>query len=211
MCTGLRIDSYRFSVRNALMQIEVEAKFLNIDRDEMRRKLSAVGFTCIRPNFLMRRVVFDVPGHDFNTWGRVRDEGDKITMTIKRTNDEKSITGTEEIEVIIDDFEAGVKLLEGCGLVRKAYQETWREKWQRDGVEVVLDEWPAIEPFCEIEGPDEEIVRTVAAQLGFNWSDAMFGAVGAVYKRIGIDPKIINSHPVITFDNVDEIFGLKAG
>jgi hypothetical protein len=72
----------------------------------------------------------------------------------------------------------------------------------------VLDEWPAVPPFCEIEASTEDQVRAAATELGFDWKDALFGAVGSVYERSGINRHIINRHPVITFDNVNEIFGL---
>jgi adenylate cyclase, class 2 len=204
----LHFDFIEFSAMKIAMNIEIEAKFLNIERNDMRAKLVAAGFVCTLPDFLMRRVVFDMPGTQMDTWGRVRDEGNKITMTIKRTNDINSVTGTEEIEVCVDDFEDAAKFLEACGLIRRSYQETRREKWQRDNVEVVLDEWPAVPPFCEIEASTEDQVRAAATELGFDWKDALFGAVGSVYERSGINRHIINRHPVITFDNVNEIFGL---
>jgi len=38
------------------------------------------------------------------------------------------------------------------GLRQKAYQETRREVWKiNDEIEIMLDEWPGISPFIEIE------------------------------------------------------------
>jgi hypothetical protein len=65
---------------------------------------------------------------------------------------------------------------------QRAYQESRRETWQIDDVEVVLDEWPWLQPFIEIEGASEERVREVAGQLGFAWEDAVFGAVTQAYE-----------------------------
>ena len=51
-----------------------------------------------------------------------------------------------------------------------------------DGCEVVLDEWPWLEPMIEIEGPSEESVKTAAALLGCEWDDAIFGTVVTAYR-----------------------------
>lgn len=187
------------------MPTEIEAKFLNIDRDDLRQRLRQAGFTCIRPDYLMRRVVFDLPNGTIHTWARVRDEGDCITVSYKRTHDISRVDGTEEIQVIVDDFDAACALLEAVGLIRKSYQETRREIWTRDNAEVTLDEWPALAPFTEMEAPDEQSLRNLAAELGFDWNEALFGAVGAVYERLGISHKYINQFPRLTFDNAADL------
>ena len=191
------------------MPAEIEAKFLNIDRDDLRVRLRAAGYDCVQPDYLMRRVVFDLPGDDRAAWARVRDEGGRIAVTYKCTHDITRIDGTEEIEITVDHFDNAVALLEAFGLVRKSYQETRREIWEKGDVEVVLDEWPAISPFIEIEAPDETAVRAAAAELGFDWGAAKFGAVGVVYETVGISHGAINACPRITFDNVDDVLALR--
>ena len=64
------------------MKIEYEAKFPNIDKDEMREKLKNAGAVLVRPEFMQKRVTFNFPeGHEISGgWLRVRDEGDKITI-----------------------------------------------------------------------------------------------------------------------------------
>jgi len=192
------------------MAIEIEAKFLNIDRSAMRQKLVVLGYQCTQPDYLMRRVVFDTPNSDGHSWARVRDEGGTITISYKRTHDINRVDGTEEIQVTTNDFDAACKLLAAFGLVRKSYQETRREIWLRGAVEVTLDEWPGLPPFTELEAPDEPTLRAATAELGFDWSKALFGAVGAAYETIGISQKAINAAPRITFANVDEVLALKS-
>lgn len=67
------------------MKNEIEAQFLDIDKDAIRAKLKALGATLEKPEILMRRVVFDTGGHSF---ARVRDEGDKIVMIYKNISDD---------------------------------------------------------------------------------------------------------------------------
>ena len=46
----------------------------------------------------------------------------------------------------------------------------------------MLDEWPWLNPYIEIEGESEEAIKKVAILLELNWSDAIFGGVANVYK-----------------------------
>ncbi len=43
------------------MNIEYEATFLKIDRDEIRKRLRNAGAKLIKPEFLQKRVVFNLP------------------------------------------------------------------------------------------------------------------------------------------------------
>lgn len=64
----------------------------------------------------------------------------------------------------------------------RSIQESRRETWQLGDVEIMLDEWPWLKPYIEIEGPSEEQVRVVATQLGLDWNQAVFGDVMAAYR-----------------------------
>jgi adenylate cyclase class 2 len=56
---------------------------------------------------------------------------------------------------------------------------------------VVLDEWPWLKPYIEIEGPSEAEVKDVVERLGLDWADGVFGDVMYVYAReYDIDPKL---------------------
>ncbi len=71
-----------------------------------------------------------------------------------------------------------------------------------NGVEITIDEWPYLEPFVEIEGPNETAVRQVAEKLGFDWPQAKFCAVGTLYsEKYGLSLDRINNHtPRIVFN-----------
>ena len=135
------------------MNNEIEAQFLDINKNEIRKKLKQIGTKLVRPEVLMRRIVFDVGPHQF---ARVRDEGDKIVMTYKNVSDDKSIMGTKEVNVVVDNYENAILLLKSCGLEEKAEQESLREVWILGEVEICIDEWPWLPPFIEVEGPSEK-------------------------------------------------------
>ena len=182
------------------MENEIEAQFLDINKDELRAKLKEIGGKLVKPEVLMRRVVFDLGPNNF---ARVRDEGGgKIVATYKNVADEKSILGTKEVNVVIDDYENGITLLKACGLKPKAEQESYREKWMLGEVEICIDTWPWIPTFVEIEGSSENAVWETARQLVLSRDKAKFGSVDTTYEHYyGVEPDIVNRHtPKILFE-----------
>ncbi len=166
------------------MKTEFEAKFLNIEVDALREKLRVGGGTLVHPERLMRRKNFDYSDRRLEKsggWIRVRDEGDVVTLAYKQLLD-RTVTGTKEISLIVENFDVIADLLTAIGLENKSYQETKRERWMYKGVEVTIDTWPWIPTFVELEGENEESLKAVAAELGFIWSDALHGSVENAYQ-----------------------------
>ena len=166
------------------MQTEVEAKFLNINHESLRSELKAANAIMQQPMRTMKRVNMDYEDKRLQAksgWLRVRDEGHRVTLTYKQLAD-WTVDGVQEAEVVVSDFDTTVKIFESLGLRAKSYQESKRETWSLDEVEVVLDEWPWVQPFCEIEGPSEDAIKAVATKLGLQWNDAVFGSVEPVYR-----------------------------
>ncbi len=184
------------------MEIEYEATFTDIDKDKARARLREIGAKLVKPEFMQKRVVFNLPsGHEIRGgWMRVRDEADRVTMSLKVVDGDR-IEDQKEICVVVDDFKKAESLLEGVGCSRKSYQETRRELWEIGGVEVMIDEWPFLEPLVEIEGKSEKAVRSVAERMGFDYAKAVFGAADKLYQRkYGLSTEYIdNEIPLITF------------
>jgi len=165
------------------MQTEIEAKFIDVDINDVRNRLEAAGAKLVQPMRMMRRVTIDPPGQEAaDVFLRVRDEGDKATMTYK-SYDDITVDGANEIEVEVSDFQLTVDILASSGLVQKSYQESKRESWQLDGCEIELDEWPWLNPYIEIEGPSVDAVQALADKLGFDWEQAVYGGVAYVYQQ----------------------------
>lgn len=164
------------------MKPEIEAKFLQVDPNDIRERLQKAGATLKQPMMLMRRVIFD---NEYlrpkNGFVPVRDEGYRAAMTYKQY-DEMSLTGAKEIEFSVRDYDAAVAFVEAIGVKPKSVQEARREIWKLNDAEVVIDEWPWIDPFIEIEGPSEEEVKNVAQKLNFDWEDAAFGDIMTAYR-----------------------------
>lgn len=189
------------------MQQEIEATFTNIDMSVMRDKLKRAGATLTVPERVMKRVVVDYPDkrmqQQSDSWVRIRDEGDKVTLTYKRTK-EHDLSSIKEIEVEVSDYQKTIDIFLALGMVVHTNQETKRETWELDDVEVVIDQWPWIPPILEVEGRSKQAIKKVAERLGLDWADALFGSVIVAYEReypkvkdIG---KKIASEPKIAFD-----------
>ena len=164
------------------MNTEIEVKFVNINHDDIRDKLRKLGGVLEQPMRLMRRVTIDSKVmKPKNAFLRVRDEGHRTTLTYKQFTT-LSVDGAKEIEIIVSDFQATVDLLAAAGLPYSSFQESKRETWKLGSTEIVLDMWPWLNPYIEIEGESEKLVREVAASLGLDWKNAVFGDVMAAYR-----------------------------
>ena len=166
------------------MKSEIEVKFLDINIDETREKLKALNGKCKEPMRLMRRVVVETPEmKEVDAFVRVRDEGGRITMTYKQF-DSHSVDGAREAEVTVDNFDSAVQLVDAlCPVTnRRSYQESKRETWEVESCEVMIDEWPWIKPYLEIEGRSEDDLRTLAQKLDLEWESGVFGDVMAAYR-----------------------------
>ena len=185
------------------MQTEFEATFMIDSKEQIRNILKNCDAKLIKKEFLQRRVVFNLPrGHEIeHGWLRVRDEKDKITLSLKVVHNNTGIENQKELQLNIDNFDSAVELLLLIGCEKKSYQENLRELWIIDSVEITIDEWPFMEPYIEIEGPTEDIVKKVTSKLGFDYSKAYFGSIDGMYaKKYSITEDRVNNHtPQIIF------------
>lgn len=165
------------------IKTEIEAKFIEIPAD-FRDRLKSVGAVCVKEERVMRRRNFDTPDRQLlkkNGWIRVRDEGGKITLSYKQLQD-RTITGTQEVNVVVNDFDATCHFLEAAGFASYTYQETKRESWKLGDTEIEIDTWPWIPSYIEIEAASEDILWAVVEKLGLPKAHALFGSVEIVYQ-----------------------------
>ncbi len=185
------------------MDIEFEATFTDVDKDAIRKLLEEKGAELVRPEFMQRRIVLSLPsGHEIKGgWLRVRDEGNKTTLTLKIVDGDQ-IENQKEVSLKIDDFSQAETLLTMMGCKKNAYQESKRELWKLDDVEITIDEWPFLEPFVEVEGKSKQAVQDLSAKLGFDFDKALFCAVDKLYAlKYNISEDVVNNQtPEITFD-----------
>ncbi len=174
---------------------EIEVKFLNIDPASIESKLKAIGAERMFEK-LYRRKVFDYPDlrlHKKGAWIRLRDEGEKITLTYKERIGMKTFDGKtdddsmEEIEINVSDFNKTAELLNKIGFIEKFYQENRRIKYQLDDIEFDIDFWPQLDPYLEIEAPSWEKIDEAIKLLELNPENKRIFSTTQIYKLKGIE------------------------
>ncbi len=93
------------------MKNEYEIKFTSINRDIVKKKLKEIGFICTQEEFLSRRKTFHPMHSALNEWFRVRSQLGRVTMAYKCIHSNHEISGTEEIEISVNDFEDASNIL----------------------------------------------------------------------------------------------------
>jgi predicted adenylyl cyclase CyaB len=186
------------------MNIEFEVVFTDINKEKIINKIKDLWWFCTKENTLMKRVVFESPNNKRWSFLRVRDEWDKITTTYKEENlDKNDISSIRELETVVKDFDIMVNIFRKLWLDEKAYQETYREVWGiNDEIEIMIDIWPGLKPYIEIEWENEDVVKKYSKLLWFDYSDWVFWTVFQVYeKELWATYEYINSLKEITFEN----------
>lgn len=174
---------------------EYEVKFFPIDLKIMRQKLQDAGASLKTPERLMRRCVFSAeanPGMTC-TYIRIRDEGDKVTISAKQHATDGKMDSQKEYETTVTDFETARQILLQAGLTQTGFQENKRETWQMpDGTLVELETWPQLPNYLEIEGKSEEAVENTARLLELDWSEHIILSNDHLYaKHWDVDRRVV--------------------
>lgn len=80
----------------------------------------------------------------------------------------------------------------------------YREVWEiNNEIELILDIWPWLNLYIEIEWNSEEVVRKYSKILWFNCEEWVFGTSFKIYeKELWIDFATMDKLKEITFDNI---------
>ncbi|WP_037464226.1 CYTH domain-containing protein [Shimazuella kribbensis] len=171
------------------MMIEYEARVLEIDPLYMKQKILSCGGQAVRSS-LMRRYVYAVNQDDLQQFIRLRDTGFETTLTYKEIKHD-GIDGTDETEIVVDDFDRTDELLSRLGYQTKWYQENHRNSFLLSGARLEIDQWPMIPPYIEIEADSYEEVIRVAQMLGYRQDQLVGENTLKIYAHYGIDLKKI--------------------
>ena len=164
------------------MNIEYEARILDIDKDKLIKRLKNLNARFVG-EFNQKRYVYNIIPKADGKWLRLRTNGKKTTLTYKSV-EKNSIDGTKELEIEVDNFENTNSLLELAGIKAKGYQENNRVQYVLDDVEIDIDTWPMIPTYVEIEGKSEESVLNIIKKLGINDKKITTLDVQSLYKEI---------------------------
>ena len=177
------------------MHTEYELRVLDIDAEKVIKKLEELGAEKIAEFNYKRRVYNFHPAVD-HKWIRLRTDGKKTTLTIKKL-ESFEIDGTKELEIEVSDFEETNLVLNELGYTAHTYQENKRIRYMLNGVELDIDSWPYIPTYLEIEGKSEEAVKDMVKLLEVDENKITSIDVQGVFKTFyNID---IAEVPVVKF------------
>lgn len=173
------------------MNKEIEVRILNVDKESVKKRLEELGAE-FSWEHLQKRYVYDFHSVMPHKWIRLRTNGIETTLTIKNVKS-KEIDGTEELEIVVDDFEKTNLVLKELGYIPRAIQENMRCRYYLHGVEIDIDSWPKIPDYVEIEGKNEEEVMRIVELLGYTKEEVTTSDVQSIYEEYGIDLKEIEN------------------
>lgn len=185
---------------------EFEAKFININVKDVKQKLQNIGAKKIHKRTKMIRSAFYLCDEKAKGFARIRQEYKKTTMTVKIYNNNNF---PEETEIEVNNgFDEGEKFLLALGLVKKAFQESYRTKYVVPDMpnvhEIVIDDLPGLPTYMEIDCSDEITLNKVIDMLKLDKNNMRYGPFGNTYNEYyGIEVETINTKtPFLTFKNI---------
>lgn len=127
---------------------------------------------------------------NYSKWVRMRKTGDETTITIKKIISSKGVYGIDdvnELEFDIPSIEFGKEFLSDLGYFFDRHQSKMRIAYDYKNTEIVIDKWPFLEPYIEVEGKNENDILEVVSDLGFNKEEALIINTDDLYNEKGID------------------------
>lgn len=164
------------------MKTEYEIRVLEINKEEMIKKLEELG-AIKKGDFNQKRYVYDLKPVQRGKWIRLRTNGKVATLTYKDIVS-NTIDGTKEVEFEVEDFEKANEFLEKIGFASRSYQENNRISYVLNGVEIDIDSWPMIPTYMEIEGNSEKEVLEIQEILNIDKSKITALNCDDIYKQI---------------------------
>lgn len=183
------------------MKTEYEVMFLWVDVDEIHKKIDIIWASSISKRQLYKRKIYAIPGVDFSTFVRVRDEGDKVTLTIKSIGEDHGADAfAKELETVVGDFDMICQIVSVMWMKEVRYEENYRTKREINQVEICFDERPGVSPYIEIEWPDESSIQMVSELLWYEYDHwVRWNLYQVAEKELWYTWESFNSLTTITF------------
>ena len=169
---------------------EIETKVLEIDVNDIQRKLESIGAEKISDTILTvdwLRPLGVKNGKD-EWYLRVRSYNkEKVEVTWKAKSEHIGVARKhKEINFIIQDHDKMVNLFCEIGLEKYAHQEKKRISWKFKNTQFDIDIYPKMSPFLEIESDTVESINTFIERLNLKnhktWNDGERTLIENEYK-----------------------------
>lgn len=181
---------------------EIEVRFLEINPEEIKSKLKSLGAKDLGEENLTEIIFSDKEKtwFDQNIRVRLRKSKNKIHLAYKHTYANTAL-GTREIEFLVPNWDKAREFLIAVGLIEARIQEKRRHTFKINNGEVVIDYWPNILPWIEIEAESEEDIKEIAKALELDWKNVRFEDAAYIIENDYSIP--VKSLKVYTFDKME--------
>ncbi len=157
---------------------EIEVKILDIDKDNIIKKIESLGAVKIFDG-LVETAYFDTPDKklckDHKTL-RLRKRGTLYELTLKEKVSKAEAKIMNEYEVTVENYEVMMSVLNGLGFQQYLSLSKHRLSYSLNDIHFEIDKYNGkykdIPPFLEIEAPSIDALKTYVLKIGFSWSDA---------------------------------------
>jgi len=156
-----------------MSKIEIEVKILEIDKDDIIKKLNSLGAIKVFDEY-MDAIYYKKDGTiDINNALRLRREGDKSILTYKKKyNDSNLSKSFFEDEVVVEDFDKMHYILLNLGFdvynQNRKHRISYKIGSTRFEIDDYLDKYHHIPVFLEIEVSDENHIKEYFDKLDLN-------------------------------------------
>lgn len=164
---------------------EIEVKILEINREEMEKKLKALGAKKVRDE-IMEAVIYFTG----DKWGegdgiRIRKEKGKVILTVKRALEGEDAKFMDEENIEVEDFDKMRNMMKLLGFKESVYYKKRRITYEVGDIEIVIDKYledlDYIPEYIEIEAPTKEKVYNMVQKLGYKDSDCNYFGFSQLY------------------------------
>jgi len=163
---------------------EIEVKILEIDVEEIDKKLKKIGAEKVFEGEIVS-IYFDFPDRLLEKEGkilRLRQKGAKSILTYKELISQDEAKIMDEYELTIDDFELIKRIFEGIGLLPLYEFNKHRTTYKLNQTHFEIDKYPDIPAFLEIEAPDLDTINEMVSKLGFSGEEVNSYSIKDVLK-----------------------------
>jgi adenylate cyclase class 2 len=165
--------------------LEIECRFLEIDKKSLIDKLRVLGAHDKGERLLEEIIIYDpeLTWSSHNKFIRLRNTGEQILLSYKEHN-ALTADGTYEIEFAVSDMDRAIVLFEKLGYRPHRRQQKLRHTFTHNDIVFDIDTWPKVPTYVEIEGTSEQALRDAAKLVGFEWKDVRFDNAGLILENV---------------------------
>lgn len=193
--------------------MEIEVKVLDIDPQDVRARILAIGSIFLGREF-QQNYMYDYPDRRLYeqqdgsyvrlrrrrfssdpsflqagaTSGEVLDE---VLLTFKRTVSREKYKIADETETTVGDLEQMDRFLTLMGLQQVRVDEKLRESYQLGRVRFEIDEWAGLPPYLELEAASEADVSEALELLGYTLADSTTQNLREVLAMYNVDSECL--------------------